>query len=46
MYLFGDQIRASIEANLLPEDHLPIQLVRGFCSSLTEPAPGQLVVEL
>ena len=30
----------------LPDDHLPIQLVRGFCSSLTEPAPGQLVVEL
>ncbi len=30
----------------LPEDHLPIQLVRGFCTSLTEPAPGRLVVEL
>lgn len=29
----------------LPEDFLPLTIVRGFCSSLSEPLPGQLRVE-
>lgn len=48
-------IRESIISNLfehltildnLPEDCLSLMLVRGMCSSVTEPAPGRIQVEM
>lgn len=30
----------------LPEDCLSLMLVRGMCSSVTEPAPGRIQVEM
>ena len=40
-----DNLDSSILA-LQPEDSLPLKLVRGICSSFTEPVPGRLVAKI